>query len=124
MSRPVEAKYCPRCGAMNARRAETCIHCRRRFQSEQSALSSTDLAAPLSEEDLHRTQMFMLPPVTRIELPNAWSDSDTGRSQLSGLRELLTSTGRSPILLAAIILFLAAAAALFGLIAALGVLHH
>jgi hypothetical protein len=66
----------------------------------------------------------MLPPVTRIELPNAWSDSDTGRSQLSGLRELLTSTGRSPILLAAIILFLAAASALFGWIAALGVFHH
>lgn len=58
MPRPTRAKYCPECHAMNFVEAETCIHCGHLFRTGVET-------APPSVDELHRTQMFTLPPLAQ-----------------------------------------------------------
>lgn len=55
MSRPTQAKYCPRCRAMNFLDAATCLHCGHEFRTGMAS-------PPPSDQELNRTQMFMMPP--------------------------------------------------------------
>ncbi len=103
-SRSLQAKYCPRCGAMNALGAEICLHCGREFRHTQPAAPPN--APPPSPEDLHRTQMFTLPPpVARSEVGH--SQPNVGR--FAHLRAFFLPLRRSSTLLLVFVGLLAAA---------------
>ena len=54
-------KYCPRCGAMAPRDQAVCAHCGHQFRSG----TAPAIAPTRPPDDLHRTQQFVLPPLTR-----------------------------------------------------------
>ncbi len=56
-----EGKYCPRCGAMAPRDQAVCAHCGHQFRSG----TAPTVAPTRPPEDLHRTQQFTLPTLTR-----------------------------------------------------------
>ncbi len=104
MSRPTRAKYCPQCHAMNFVEATVCVYCEHEFRTDASA------AAPPSPSDkeLHRTQMFTLPPMA------ARPTVDTPTRPPGGIASLLGLLRASP-LIPVIVLLALVVLALLGL---------
>jgi len=57
MSGPTQAKYCPRCHAMNHMEAERCTYCSHQFRTSIPSVTPSEEAL----DALKKTQMFTLP---------------------------------------------------------------
>lgn len=60
-------KYCPRCQTMAPRDQAVCAHCGHQFRST----AAPTIAPTRPPDDLHRTQQFTLPILTRTPPPSA-----------------------------------------------------
>ena len=99
MSRPTQAKYCPRCQAMNFVEAETCVHCGHQFRTGVAA-------TPPPQADLNKTQMFMLPPAQRPAVRSG-PPAAGGRAKWVSLFAILRASPLLPIIAALAVVILA-----------------
>ena len=107
MSRPTQAKYCPRCHAMNFVDAGTCLHCGHEFRTGVSS-------PPRSEDVFNKTQMFMMPPLAQH--PSAEEAAPQVGGRWTDLVSRLASIHSSPLLPAIVLLVIVIAALIYGAI--------